>query len=79
MDGRKFNRDPGQATKNGYLDFITRIEAAAPSLNTYLASDWVNIGTTENGGPIFGSAMDAAPTSLSPRRSSSCGTPATFR
>ncbi len=59
VDGRKFNRDPGQATKNGYLDFITRIETAAPSLDTYLASDWVNIGTTENGGPIFGSAMDA--------------------
>ena len=58
VDGRKFNRDPGQATKNGYLDFITRIEAAAPSLDTYLASDWANIGTTENGGPIFGSAMD---------------------
>ena len=58
VDGRKFNTDPGQATKNGYLDFITRIEAAAPSLNTYLASDWVNIGTTANGGPIFGSAMD---------------------
>ena len=59
VDGRKFNMDPGQATKNGYLDFITRIETAAPSLDTYLASDWVNIGTTENGGPIFGSAMDA--------------------
>ena len=60
VDGRKFNTDPGQATKNGYLDFITRIETAAPSLNTYLASDWVNIGTTANGGPIFGSAMDAS-------------------
>ena len=59
VDGRKFNMDPGQATKNGYLDFITRIETAAPSLDTYLASDWANIGTTENGGPIFGSAMDA--------------------
>ena len=51
--------DPGQATKNGYLDFITRIETAAPAFDTYLASDWVNLGTTENGGPIFGSAMDA--------------------
>jgi hypothetical protein len=59
VDGHMFNTDPGQATKNGYLDFITRIEAAAPSLNTYLASDWVNIGTTEDGGPIFGDAMDA--------------------
>ena len=59
VDGRKFNMDPGQATKNGYLDFITRIETAAPAFDTYLASDWVNLGTTENGGPIFGSAMDA--------------------
>ena len=77
VDGRKFNMDPGQATKNGYLDFITRIETAAPAFDTYLASDWVNLGTTENGGPIFGSAMDASFNVRSPRRGSSSGTRAT--
>ena len=28
VDGTKLNMDPGQATKNGYLDFLTRIENA---------------------------------------------------
>ena len=51
--------DPGQATKNGYLDFLTRIENARSRLSTFLASDWDNIGLPLNGGPIFGSAMDA--------------------
>lgn len=59
IDGSKFNMDPGQATKNGYLDFLTRIERSRPELSTFLASDWDNIGLAENGGPIFGSAMDA--------------------
>jgi len=59
VDGRKFNADPGQATKNGYLDFLTRIEQSRPRLSTFLASDWANIGLRQNGGPIFGSAMDA--------------------
>jgi hypothetical protein len=59
VDGSKFNMDPGQATKNGYLDFLTRIENGRARLSTFLASDWDNLGLAENGGPIFGSAMDA--------------------
>jgi hypothetical protein len=59
VDGSKFNMDPGQATKNGYLDFLTRIENRRARLSTFLASDWDNIGLAENGGPIFGTAMDA--------------------
>jgi Type I phosphodiesterase / nucleotide pyrophosphatase len=59
VDGHLLNMDPKQATKNGYLDFLTRVERSRPSLNTYLASDWDNIGLPLNGGPIFGSAMDA--------------------
>src|SRR4051794_21098140 len=58
VDGTKLNKDPGQATKNGYLDFLTRIERARPRLSTFLASDWDNIGLPLNGGPIFGKAMD---------------------
>ena len=48
VDGTKLNMDPGQATKNGYLDFLTRVERARPRLNTYLASDWDNIGLPLN-------------------------------
>jgi hypothetical protein len=59
IDGSKLNMDPGQATKNGYRDFLTRIENNAADLYTYLASDWANIGLAENGGPIFGSMEDA--------------------
>jgi hypothetical protein len=59
IDGSKLNMDPGQATKNGYLDFLTRIENRRKRLSTFLASDWDNIGLPLNGGPIFGSAMDA--------------------
>ena len=59
VDGTKLNMDPGQATKNGYLDFLTRIENQRSRLSTYLASDWDNIGLAENGGPIFGTAMDS--------------------
>jgi hypothetical protein len=59
VDGTKLNMDPGQATKNGYLDFLTRIERSRSQLSTFLASDWDNIGLPLNGGPIFGSAMDA--------------------
>ena len=54
VDGRKFNMDPKQATKNGYLDFLTRVQQGKPRLQTYLASDWANLGLPENGGPIFG-------------------------
>ena len=59
IDGSKLNMDPGQATKNGYLDFLTRIENRRSRLSTFLASDWDNIGLPLNGGPIFGTAMDA--------------------
>jgi hypothetical protein len=59
VDGTKLNMDPGQATKNGYLDFLTRIENARPRLSTFIASDWDNLGLPLNGGPIFGTAMDA--------------------
>ncbi|MEX2253105.1 MAG: alkaline phosphatase family protein [Thermoleophilaceae bacterium] len=52
------NNDPGQATKNGYHDFLTRLEQERPSLSTFLASDWANIGLHENGGPIFSDAID---------------------
>jgi hypothetical protein len=58
VDGHLLNMDPKQATKNGYLDFLTRVERSRPSLNTFLVSDWDNIGLPLNGGPIFGSAMD---------------------
>jgi Type I phosphodiesterase / nucleotide pyrophosphatase len=59
VDGTKLNMDPKQATKNGYLDFLTRIENARPRLSTFIASDWDNLGLPLNGGPIFGTAMDA--------------------
>jgi predicted AlkP superfamily pyrophosphatase or phosphodiesterase len=59
VDGSKLNMDPRQATKNGYLDFLTRIENARPRLSTFIASDWDNLGLPLNGGPIFGTAMDA--------------------
>lgn len=59
VDGSALNNDPGQATKNGHADFLTRIERSRPRTSTFLASDWDNIGLAENGGPIFGSAMDA--------------------
>jgi hypothetical protein len=59
IDGSKLNMDPGQATKNGYFDFLTRIENQRGRLSTFLASDWDNIGLPLNGGPIFGTAMDA--------------------
>ena len=58
VDGRKFNMDPKQATKNGYLDFLTRVRRAKPRLDTYLAADWANLGLAQNGGPIFGPTTD---------------------
>lgn len=59
VDGSEANRDPLQATKNGFLDFLTRAEAGRPALSTFIASDWDNLGLAANGGPIFGTAMDA--------------------
>ena len=58
IDGSKFNMDPGQSTKNGFLDFLTRAERQRSSLSTFLASDWANIGLHKNGGPIFSDAID---------------------
>ena len=57
--GYFLNSDPGQATKNGYPDFLTRIERERPQLSTFLASNWSNIGMHLNGGPIFGDGIDA--------------------
>jgi hypothetical protein len=59
VDGSEANRDPLQATKNGFLDFLTRAEAGRSDLSTFIASDWDNLGLAQNGGPIFGTAMDA--------------------
>lgn len=41
-----------------YPDFLTRMENANPSLNTYAAADWEPITSTDKNGPIFGSAVD---------------------
>ena len=57
--GYFLNMDPGQATKNGYLDFLSLIERERKELSTFLASDWANIGLHESGGPIFGDSIDA--------------------
>src|SRR5687767_13774161 len=59
VKGTRLNMDPGQATKNGFLDFLTRIEQGRPQLSTFIASDWDNLALPLNGGPIFGTAMDA--------------------
>ena len=59
INGFLLNNDPRQATKNGYADFLTRAESVRPAVSTFLASDWANIGLPRNGGPIFGSAIDA--------------------
>ena len=59
VNGFRLNNDPGQATKRGYSDFLTRAESVRPAVSTFLASDWANIGLEQNGGPIFGRAIDA--------------------
>ena len=59
VNGTRANTDPLQATKNGFLDFLTRAEQGRTALSTFIASDWDNLGLPENGGPIFGTAMDA--------------------
>ncbi len=59
VNGYLLNNDPRQATKNGYADFLTRAESVRPAVSTFLASDWANIGMPKNGGPIFGTAIDA--------------------
>ncbi|MEV7513060.1 alkaline phosphatase family protein [Streptomyces sp. NPDC090085] len=41
-----------------YPDFLTRIENAKPSLNTYAAADWEPITSTDQNGPIFSAKVD---------------------
>ncbi|WP_328970300.1 alkaline phosphatase family protein [Streptomyces sp. NBC_00239] len=41
-----------------YPDFLTRIENAAPTLNTYAAADWEPIASADAGGPIFSAKVD---------------------
>jgi hypothetical protein len=47
------NASPGQRTKNGWADVLSRVEAASPASRTFLAASWGNIGLEESGGPIF--------------------------
>ncbi len=68
VDGSKLNMDPKQATKNGYLDFLTRAQRAKPRLDTYLAADWANLGLPRNGGPIFGPTDERFATSVDVER-----------
>ncbi|WP_349637056.1 alkaline phosphatase family protein [Streptomyces sp. RerS4] len=39
-------------------DFLTRVENAKPTLNTYAAADWEPITSTDAGGPIFSAKVD---------------------
>ncbi|MFD3545880.1 alkaline phosphatase family protein [Streptomyces sp. NPDC058655] len=39
-------------------DFLTRIENARPTLNTYAAADWEPITSTDQNGPIFSAKVD---------------------
>lgn len=41
-----------------YPDFLTRIEAARPELETYAVADWLPLVTETAGGPLIGSAPD---------------------
>ncbi|MEU3775443.1 alkaline phosphatase family protein [Streptomyces sp. NPDC032472] len=41
-----------------YPDFLTRIENARPSLNTYAAADWEPITSTDQNGPVFSAKVD---------------------
>ncbi len=59
VNGIFLNNDPRQETKNGFPDFLSRIERVRPRLSTFVASDWSNIAEHKNGGPIFGDAIDA--------------------
>ncbi|MBN1529934.1 MAG: alkaline phosphatase family protein [Thermoleophilaceae bacterium] len=68
VDGSKLNMDPRQATKNGYLDFLTRVQREKPRLDTYLAADWANLGLPQNGGPIFGPTDERFATSVAEER-----------
>ncbi|MFI9061325.1 alkaline phosphatase family protein [Streptomyces sp. NPDC053429] len=39
-------------------DFLTRIENADPALNTYAATDWEPLTSTDAGGPVFSAKVD---------------------
>ncbi|MFG2984689.1 alkaline phosphatase family protein [Streptomyces sp. NPDC048258] len=39
-------------------DFLTRVENARPTLNTYAAADWEPITSTDQNGPIFSAKVD---------------------
>ncbi|MFF5444485.1 alkaline phosphatase family protein [Streptomyces sp. NPDC012888] len=39
-------------------DFLTRVENADPTLNTYAAADWEPITSTDQNGPIFSAKVD---------------------
>ncbi|MHC0432509.1 alkaline phosphatase family protein [Streptomyces sp. O3] len=43
---------------DAYPDFLTRVENAKPSLDTYAAADWEPITSSDKGGPIFGPKID---------------------
>ncbi|MBW5484336.1 nucleotide pyrophosphatase [Streptomyces bambusae] len=53
-------RDNSFTGKNytAYPDFLTRIENAAPALDTYAAADWEPITSTDQNGPIFSAKVD---------------------
>jgi len=41
-----------------YPDIFTRIETVRPELNTFVAIDWLPLGTEESGGPLISDAVD---------------------
>ena len=41
-----------------YPDFFTRIESVNPGLNTFVAVDWLPLGTETDGGPLISDAVD---------------------
>jgi predicted AlkP superfamily pyrophosphatase or phosphodiesterase len=41
-----------------FPDFLTRIEAVRPELNTFAAVDWLPLGSEEGGGPLISGAVD---------------------
>jgi hypothetical protein len=41
-----------------YPDFFTRIESVNPELNTFVAVDWLPLGTETDGGPLVSDAVD---------------------
>ena len=79
VDGRKFNMDPKQATKNGYLDFLTRVQRGEPRLDTYLASRLGEHRPAAERRPDLRPDRRALRDQRRRRRRSSSGTPATSR